>query len=222
MKIADIPLVERPREKLLAKGAENLKIEELLAILFRSGRKGLSALDLGQSLVAQYDLPEIARLSAIDLQTLEGIDSSKACTLLAAIELGRRISLSKESGAVCVFTPGDAIPLLTSIRSQKKEHFVAMYLNARQEVLHQEVVSIGTLNASLVHPREVFEPALKHLASVVLLAHNHPSGNVEPSDADLSITKRLSDAGRLLGIEVMDHIIVAKDRYYSFREHGSL
>ena len=197
-------------------------MEELLAILFRSGRKGLSALDIGVSLRQKYELSQIAELSFADLSAIEGIDTSKACTLLAAIELGNRIHSSKSTTAIKINSPDDALPLLTEIKLQKKEHFMVIYLNARQEVILKEVISIGTLNASLVHPREVFEPAVKHLASVVLLAHNHPSGDVEPSEADISITKRLEEVGKIMGIEVMDHIIITRERYYSFREHNMI
>jgi DNA repair protein RadC len=221
MKITDIPEIERPREKLLSRGSENLKLEELYAILIRSGRKGLNALEIGASLTKKFSLPSLQKITFEELSSIEGIDISKACTLLAAIELGKRLCAGKDT-QIRINTPEDSLPLLSEIKLQKKEHFVVIYLNARQEVIHKEVVSVGTLNASLVHPREVFEPALKHLASVILLAHNHPSGDEEPSDADISITKRLSDVGKLMGIEVMDHIIITGARYYSFREHNMI
>lgn len=218
MKISDIPEIERPREKLVAKGAHNLRLEELYAILFRSGRKGLSALDIGKELTHVIELHRLPQTTYEELVAIDGVDISKACTLLAAIELGKRI-YEKNDTTVRIHAPEDALSLLSGIKSQRKEHFMVMYLNARSEVIHSETVSIGTLNASLVHPREVFEPAVKHLASVILLAHNHPSGDVEPSDADISITKRLVEVGKLMGIEVMDHIIITNTQYFSFREH---
>lgn len=221
MKISDIPVIERPREKLLARGAENLKLEELFAVLIRAGRKGMNALEIGTSLSKKYPVSSLQNITFEHLIAVNGIDISKACTLLAAIELGKRVSAGKDTN-IRINTPEDTLPLLSDIKLQKKEHFVVIYLNARQEVIHKEVVSVGTLNASLVHPREVFEPALKHLASVILLAHNHPSGDEEPSDADISITKRLTEVGKLMGIEVMDHIIISGARYYSFREHNMI
>jgi DNA repair protein RadC len=221
MKITDIPELERPREKLLSRGAENLKVEELYSILIRSGRKGLNALEIGTSLTKKHPVSSLQTITFADLISIDGIDVSKACTLLAAIELGKRICSEKDT-QVRIHIPEDTLPLLSDIKLQKKEHFVVIYLNARQEVIHKETVSVGTLNASLVHPREVFEPAIKNLASVVLLAHNHPSGDEEPSDADISITKRLVEVGKLMGIEVMDHIIITGARYYSFREHNMI
>ena len=221
MKISDIPEIERPREKLIAKGAHNLRIEELYAILFRSGRKGLSALDIGQEVTKLVDVSRLSDITFEQVSAIDGVDVSKACTLLAAIELGKRIYV-KNNTTVRIHAPEDALTLLSGIKSQRKEHFMVVYLNARNEVIHSETVSIGTLNASLVHPREVFEPAVKHLASVILLAHNHPSGDVEPSDADIAITKRLVEVGKLMGIEVMDHIIITSTLYYSFREHNMI
>lgn len=221
MKISDIPAIERPREKLIAKGPENLKLEELYAILIRSGKKGISALEIGNTLKSTFKVSSLSATTFEELSAVEGIDISKACTILAAIELGKRLCTDKDT-QIRINTPEDTLPLLSDIKLQKKEHFMVLYLNARQEVIHKEIVSMGTLNASLVHPREVFEPALKYLASVILLAHNHPSGDEEPSDADIAITKRLNEVGQLMGIEVMDHIIITSERYYSFREHNMI
>lgn len=217
-KIKDLPKIERPREKLAAKGAENLRDAELLAILLRTGVKGKSAIDIASQILAKYSKKRLLQLKYQDLIKIKGLDSAKVCTLLAAFELTKRSLEINDSNLPFIHDSEDAIAQLTGLRNNQKEHFIALYLNARNQLTHKETISIGTLNANLVHPREVFEPATKHLAAQIIIAHNHPSGEKEPSEDDLIITKRLVEAGKILGIEIIDHIIVTKDNFMSFKE----
>ena len=154
-----------------------------------------------------------------DLVKIGGIDSAKATTLLAAFELSKRALEVDDSSLPVISTPKDAVAQLSELRHNKKEHFVVLYLNARNQLIHKETVSVGTLTANLVHPREVFEPALKHSAAQVVVAHNHPSGDPEPSEDDRVITQKLNEAGKMMGIDVMDHIIIAKNSHFSFKEN---
>lgn len=211
MKIKDLPTAERPREKLLAKGVENLTDKELLAILLRTGRAGKSAIDIAGSILAMYPKKSILDISFAELQKVHGIDSGKACTLLAAFEFTKRALGAGKNGKPIIETTEQALAQLYDIRSHKKEHFVALYLNARSELLHREDISVGTVNASIVHPRDVFAPALEHNATAVIVAHNHPSGSLEPSPEDIAVTTRLKEAGKLLGITLVSHLILTKD-----------
>ena len=218
MKIKDLPKSDRPREKLVAKGAENLKDSELLAILLRIGKAGKNVIEIASQILSKYSKKRLLQMTYQDLVKIGGIDSAKATTLLAAFELAKRALEVNDTNLPTIVTPKDVVAQLTDLRHNKKEHFIALYLNARNQLVHKEMISMGTLNANLVHPREVFEPAVRHLAAQIIIAHNHPSGDSQPSNADLEITKRLVEAGKLMGIEVMDHIIVAKSNHFSFKE----
>ena len=218
MKIKDLPKVERPREKLVAKGAENLKDSELLAILLRTGRAGKNVIEIASQILAKHSKKRLLQMNYQDLLKISGIDSAKAVTLLAAFELSKRVLEVNDTSSPTISNAKDAVAQLTDLRDLKKEHFVVLYLNARNQLVHKETVSIGTLNANLVHPREVFEPAIKHSAANIIVAHNHPSGDSKPSEDDLEITKRLTEAGKIMGIEIADHIIVAKNSHLSFKE----
>ncbi|HLD61704.1 MAG TPA: DNA repair protein RadC, partial [Patescibacteria group bacterium] len=218
MKIKDLPKIERPREKLVAKGAENLKDSELLAILLRTGRAGKNVIEIASQILAKNSKKRLLQMNYQDLLKISGIDSAKAVTLLAAFELSKRVLEVNDTSSPTISNAKDAVAQLTDLRDLKKEHFVVLYLNARNQLVHKETVSIGTLNANLVHPREVFEPAIKHSAANIIVAHNHPSGDSKPSEDDLEITKRLTEAGKIMGIEIADHIIVAKNSHLSFKE----
>jgi len=155
-----------------------------------------------------------------DLLEIKGLGKTKSGQILASLELGRRLLKNKKS--VLILSPRDVWENLKDIRDHKKEHFVIFYLDTRHQEIQREIISVGTLNANLVHPREVFEPAIIHSAAQVIVTHNHPSGDPEPSDEDITITKRLHSAGELLGIELLDHVIVAKDKFVSLKELGHL
>ena len=217
-----MPKIERPREKLIAKGVENLKDSELLAILLRIGKQGKNVIEISSQILNKYSKKRLLQLNYQDLIKVGGIDSAKAATILAAFELSKRALEVNDSHLPVISTTKEVLAQLTEVRENKKEHLVALYLNARSQLIHKETISMGTLTANLVHPREVFEPAIKYFAAHIVVVHNHPSGNPEPSEDDLLITKRLTEAGKILGIDIMDHIIVAKTSYFSFKEKGKL
>lgn len=211
--IKNLPAHERPREKLIEKGAENLTDRELLAILLRTGRAGKSALDIAEGILAKYPKKKLIDISLADLNKISGVGADKACTLIAAIELTKRALEVQKSGKPLIESDEQALAQLHDIRNHKKEHFVALYLNARNELVHREDISVGTVNASIVHPRDVFAPALEHNATSVIVAHNHPSGSPEPSPEDRDVTVRLAEAGKILGIRVVQHLILTKENH---------
>jgi len=217
-KIKDLPEFERPREKLIKKGAKALKKEELLAILLRTGLKGKNALEVADDILVKYGDKKLLNASYEELRNIHGVGLTKAAQILAAIELGSRLFKEKSEKEIYINSSEDAIKELAHIKENKKENFVVLYLDARNKLIYKETVSIGSLNANLVHPREVFEPAVRYLAAQIVLAHNHPSGDPEPSEDDLEITKRLIESGKILGIEVIDHIIITKTGFISFKE----
>ena len=162
-------------------------------------------------------MKKLLGLSCAEMSKIKGIGPAKATTLLAAFEITKRAMDVEDNNLPTISSAKDAVAQLQELRTAKKEHFVVLYLNARNQLVHKETISVGTLNASLVHPREVFKPAIEHLAASVILAHNHPSGDTEPSKADIELTGRLGDAGRLLGIELADHLIVTKTGFLSIK-----
>ena len=203
-------------------GAEQLTDQELLAILLATGSKEGSAMDLAEQLLQRHEgLSGLRTLSLAELMEQKGIGVAKATTIAAAIELGRRIHAGGGEYRPIITGSADAAKLMQGrMRYLDREQFQVMMLNHKKAVLGIETVSIGTLNSSLVHPREVFKQAIKRSSSTVILAHNHPSGNCEPSEQDLQVTSRLKEVGQIVGIEVIDHIIIGEDSYYSFRENN--
>ena len=217
MRLMDMHRVERPREKLERAGPEAMKDEELLALLLRTGYAGKNVLDLSRELLSRH-AGRLPKAGFKELSGLKGVGPSRAGTILAAFELARR--LTGEAGLDPVLdSPAKAVEHMADLRKKKQEHFLALYLNARNQKIHQETLFIGTLSSSLVHPREVFAPAIERRAAAVIVAHNHPSGDPSPSREDKEATLRLRRAGELLGIELVDHVVVAERGFYSFREH---
>jgi DNA repair protein RadC len=216
--IHDLPRIEKPREKLDRYGASKLNDYELLAILLRTGRKGKNVIEISKEIIKKFG-PNLKDANLVELSKISGIGNAKATEIIACFELGKRFSQNKPE---TFLTPKDIWNSLTEIRNQKKEHFVAVFLDSRNTEIKREVISIGTINTSLVHPREVFEPAVRLFANSVMLVHNHPSGNPEPSNADLEITKRLIASGKILGINILDHVIVTSDSWHSMKENGYL
>jgi len=217
-KIKDLPEADRPREKLIKKGSQNLKDEELLAILLRTGREGKNVLEVAKQILRKYSKKRLFKMKYEDLSKIKGIGPAKACIILASQELVKRALKIQDSGLPIVQSINDVILQVGYIREKTREHFVAIYLNARNELLFRKHIFIGTLNASLVHPREIFSEALRHNAASVILVHNHPSGDAEPSEDDLAITKRILEAGKIMGIDVLDHVIITKTKVFSFKE----
>ena len=220
MKIKSLPLHSRPREKLNRYGASQLKDYELIALLLRTGTAKKDVLQIASQLLHGKKLEDLAAFSWDRLKKIEGLGESKAASLHAAFEIGKRICDSESQTEVSLNSPADVAKELRDIRSAKKEHFILLLLNARNHLIKKETVSIGTLSASLVHPREVFEPAIRYNSAAVIVAHNHPSGDPTPSDADIKITAQLIQAGTILGIEVLDHVILARQRYLSMKAEG--
>lgn len=220
--IRDLAPQERPREKMIQNGSQTLSNAELLAILIRTGTRDLSALDLANRILSLSEdgLRHLADCSVEDLSAVNGIGPSKACQILAGVELGRRMARARIINPRILNHPREvAAYLIEDMKDLRQEWFRILLLNNRKQVMGYETISVGTLNASLVHPRDVFEKAIRKNASTILLVHNHPSGNPSPSDEDRLLTKRLTEAGALMGIEVIDHVIVGNGNYYSFKEH---
>lgn len=221
-KIKDLPKHKRPREKLSEKGADNLSDAELLAILIRTGRAGKSALDIAREALKKYPLSKLSATTHEELASIKGLEHTKVITLKAALELGRRAAGSFNDSLPVLDSVKATAAQLVDLRGKQKEYFLALYLNARRQLVHKETISIGSPTETLAHPREVFEPAIRHLASSVILAHNHPSKNIEVSEADMKLTEKRIQSGAILDIEVLDHIIITDDGYISFKEKGLL
>lgn len=217
MKIKDLPKIERPREKLEKYGPEKLSNSELLAILLHTGGKGLNVVELSKKILGKFGNNGLSNASLKELNATFGLGPAKSCEIVACFELGRRLLQNKKSRIY--MTPKDVWQGLKDIRDNKKEHFVIFFLDARNQEIKREIISVGSLNANIVHPREVFEPAVRHTAAHIIVSHNHPSGNTEPSEEDKNITKRLMDSGKILGIEIIDHVVVSKNDYFSMREN---
>jgi len=219
MKIKDLPKVDRPREKLISKGPQNLKDEELLAILLRTGREGKNVLEVAKQILNRYSKKRLLKLTYEDFVKIKGIDSAKACTIIAASELVKRAMKVGEETLPIIKSTKDVIAQAVYLREKTREHLMTIYLNARNEIVwKKQSTFIGSLNANLVHPREIFQEALNHNAASVILVHNHPSGDPEPSQDDLEITKRIQEAGKIMGIDVLDHIIITKAKAFSFKD----
>ncbi len=218
MRIKELSKSERPREKLILKGPENLKDEELLAILLRTGREGKNVLELSKQILRKYSKKRLLKLTYEDLKKIKGIDSSKACTILSASELIKRAIGMEETTLPIIRSAKDVVAQAVYLRDRSREHLMVIYLNARNEMIwKKQSTFIGTLNSNLVHPREIFSEALKQNAASMILVHNHPSGNPDPSEDDIEITKRIVEAGKIMGIDVLDHIIITKNKSFSFK-----
>src|SRR5919199_4045447 len=221
--IKQLPPELRPRERLLEAGPAALSDGELLGLLLGIGSREKTAVELACRVISEAGgLHGLYDVSAHELMEVNGIGEAKACITLAAVELGRRIGQARNPERPMVSSPADVDRLLRGrIANLDRENFVAVLLNAKNEVIETSTISVGTLSCSLVHPREVFKPAIRASAASIILAHNHPSGKVEPSRKDREVTARLAEAAEILGIEVLDHVIVGDD-YFSMKEHGVL
>jgi DNA repair protein RadC len=213
-----------PRERLRARGAEALSAAELIALLLRTGARGHDAVDVARALLARTGgLDRLESAPTCELAAVPGVGAAKAASLIAAFELGRRCAGSHLPEGASLRSPQDVFRHFgPRMRRLTQEHFAVVLLDGRHRVLGDEVVSQGTLTASLVHPREVFRPALRASAAALILVHNHPSGDPTPSAEDRAVTERLARAGEILGIRVLDHVVVAERGYVSLREEGAL
>lgn len=220
--IRDVPSEDRPRERLLNEGASVLSNQELLAIMLRSGTRQESVLHVAQRLLTHFQGLRLLKDASVDeITSLRGIGDSKAVQILASLELGKRFSRLQLAERVAIRSPEEGAELvMEDMRFLSQEHFVCLYLNTKNEVLHQQTVFVGSLNASIVHPREVFKEAFRHSAASVICFHNHPSGDPSPSREDTGITSRLVECGKMLGIEVLDHIVIGDQKFISLKEKG--
>jgi DNA repair protein RadC len=220
--IRDFPLSERPRERMLKEGKEVLSNQELLAIILRSGTKDESVLQLAHRIIRHFEgLQMLHDANVSELKAIKGIGDVKAVEIMASLELGRRFSRLQMEEKYTVRSPEDgARYVMDDMRFLSQEHFVCIYLNTKNQVLHRQTVFIGSLNASIVHPREVFKEAFRRSAASILCFHNHPSGDPTPSREDIEVTKRLVECGKVLGIEVLDHIIIGDQTFVSLKEKG--
>lgn len=223
--LKDLPKEDRPRERLLAKGPENLSNEELLSILFRTGAKGEAVSSISKELLKHYsEITELRRVTHTQLKKIRGLGPAKSATLLAAIELGSRISAKENiKERVKINNSIDAYRYFARyICDSKQENFMAIYLDSKKRYITHKIIFKGTLDSSLVHPREVFKEALLESAQALIVMHNHPSGNVTSSLADDEVTRALVSVGNIMGIKLLDHLIVSPESYYSYLEEGKI
>jgi len=220
--LRDVPQEERPRERMLQFGAQALSNAELLAILLRTGTYAESSVQLAQRILKESGaLRNIVDMSIDQLMMIKGIGPAKALQIQASIELGKRLARTTLNDKIIIRAPKDAASLLMEeLCYLQKEHFVCLFLNTKNHVIGQETLSIGSLNTSIVHPREVFRAAIKRSSAALICAHNHPSGDPTPSSEDIEITTRLIAAGNIIGIEVLDHIILGDHNFVSLKEKG--
>ena len=207
-----------PREKLEEKGPECLKDYELLAVILRTGIKGKNVLEVSKHILRLYPPPKLAALNLETLKKIKGVGPAKATALVASFEFAKRAMALGLGQAHVIHSPQDVLPLSGSFRNARKEHFVIVLLNSRHQVISQETITIGILDGSLVHPREVFQSAIEKNAASVICIHNHPSGDPAPSAQDIEVTRRLVQSGRILGIDVLDHVIVTQNSFVSMKE----
>jgi len=224
MKIKDFPEDSRPREKLLKKGAENLSDPELLAILLRNGlgakkgERGENAIELANRLINEHGLDKLSECSVKELRNINGIGKAKACQIFASFELNKRINQAKHP-VKKISCAQDVFDLMHErLKDKKEEHFYVLMLDTKNNIIGEQLISKGILDASIIHPREVFKPAIKNSASKIIIVHNHPSGDPNPSGEDLEITEKLIKAGEELGIKVVDSVILGREKYWNWKD----
>lgn len=218
--IKEMPIEDRPRERLIHFGVEALSNEELIAILLRTGEKSLSVIDLSKEVL--YHLSSLHDLKSItihELMLIKGIKEAKAATLIAAIELGKRVQSLKPTPKIIIHSAHDVYHLCAPHMSHlMQEHFMVLYISTKSELITKETIFVGTINQTLIHPREIFKLAIKVSAAAILLVHNHPTGDATPSKADLEATQTIMNASYIVGIDVIDHIIIGHHEFYSVKD----
>ncbi|SFG76436.1 DNA replication and repair protein RadC [Desulfotomaculum arcticum] len=220
--IKEMPVELRPRERLLKEGPQLLSDIELLAIMLRTGSTGLSAVELATVLLGRFGgLKQLLDVSTEELSEFKGMGPAKVAQIRAALELGRRVAMATAWDRPTIKSPENAAALvMEEMRHLDREHFWALLLNTKNQVLSREIVSIGTLNSSAIHPRELYKAAIRRSAAGVILVHNHPSGDPTPSQQDIDVTKRLIEAGNIIGINVLDHLVIGDNKFVSFKARG--
>jgi len=221
IRILDLPEDERPRERLIRHGPESLSNAELLGIILRTGSKEENVVSLCSRILSEYSIKQLSLVNVTRLMQVHGVGKAKAAQIAAVFELARRLEIFVEEPKRKICSPKDVYTLMyPKMREQKKEKFITLYLDTKNQILKEEVISIGSLNASIVHPREVFKSALMESSASVIMIHNHPSGDPSPSREDIMVTEKLVEGGKLLGIDVLDHIIIGDGRYVSLKDEG--
>lgn len=216
--VKDLPTEGKPRERLIKQGPEALSLRELLSVILNTGTTKEGVLEMADRIIRDYGEKSIlAEKDADKLSREMNIPIVKACQIVAVGELGRRVYEKNQSGFSTVRNAKDAYDYLQDMRNLPKEHLRGLYLNSHNRIIRDEVISIGTINSNMIHPREVFRPAIESNAAAVVLAHNHPSGEVTPSEEDIEITKQLVQAGKILGISLLDHVVITKDSFASIQ-----
>nr|WP_279626110.1 DNA repair protein RadC [Halobacillus dabanensis] len=222
--IKDVPRQDRPRERMIDLGASHLSNQELLAILLGSGTKKESVMELSNRLLVHFEGIMLLKDATIEeLTAIRGIGVAKAVLLLSAIEMGKRMQKMKPVERYMIRSPEDGADfVMEEMRDLKQEHFICLFLNTKNQVLHRQTIFIGSLNASIVHPREVYKEAVKRSAASIICAHNHPSGDPTPSQEDIQVTRRLKECGKMIGIELLDHLVIGDRKFISLKEKGYL
>jgi DNA repair protein RadC len=221
-RIRDIVKDDQPRERLLIEGVSSLSNTELLAVLLRTGTKEESVLAFAGRILHHFDgLRMLKDATVEELTNINGIGIAKAAQLIAAFELGRRMVRLEYKERYSIRSPEDCAKyMMEEMRFLQQEHFVCLYLNTKNQVMHRQTVFIGSLNASIVHPREIFREAFRRSAASIICLHNHPSGDPAPSREDIEVTKRLAECGKIMGVDLLDHIIIGEHRFVSLKEKG--
>ena len=215
-KIKELPIDQQPREKLMDLGAQALKLEELLAIVLGVGTKKENVLELSKRIFQDYGAKNISGYSRVEDIMLDfDIPKVKACQVLACFEIGKRIFVDKTVEMSVIRSPQDVWELVSDMHNLKKEYLRGLYLNIKNQVIYDEIISIGTIDQSIAHPRDIFAPAIKYHSAALIIVHNHPSGDSTPSQADIELTKKIKEISNLLSIPLLDHIIVTKTDYRS-------
>lgn len=221
--VKQLPSEKQPRERLILHGPDSLSNSELLAIIFGTGTRNESVLEMASRVIKEYGSRSIIEIRdvnrAIDLL---GLGKVKACQLVSCFELGRRFYREESGKFPVIRDPKDIYKLLPEMRNLRKEEIRGLYLNSRQKLIHSETISVGNLNTNIVEPRDIFQPAIEFCALAVIVVHNHPSGDSTPSKEDIDFTKRIEKAGKILGIQLLDHVIISKNDFYSIRSGGHL
>ncbi len=221
MMIRDYPIEERPRERMVKEGADKLSNQELIAILLRTGTKNESVFQLSSRVLKELgSIRHLNEMSIDELTRIKGIGQAKAVQIIAGLELGRRVA-RKRAEVMTIRSPQEAATyLMEVIGLDQQEKFYCLYLNTKNQIIYEKTVFMGSLNSSIVHPREVYKEALKWSAASIIVSHNHPSGDPSPSREDIEVTKRLIEAGEIIGIECLDHLIIGDGRFCSLKEQG--
>ena len=218
MRIKDISLENRPRERLEKQGPQVLSDAELLAVILKTGNKNENVIDMSNRLISKYGVDKLSGCSLKELQEIKGIGKAKACQIVALFELNKRPNFSKQNGKP-IKSARDIFEYCSpKLSGADKEHFMVLHLDAKNKIVKDEIISVGALTGTIAHPREIFKSAIKDSAHSVILVHNHPSGDPEPSNEDRTMTERFFKAGELLGIKVLDHVIIGRDGWFGFRE----